>query len=200
MGHHKGKLLPPKAGNHGIGEELGQQPGEVAEQLIADGMTPVIVDLLEVIHIEDTQRERRLLALMLLKPLLPLVELVAPVIKPGQVVAVGGFLNAVELLKRLQVMADPTLQLFRLERLVEKVVGPLLEVASRQAPFVRHRDPYDGELLLAVALSQHPYQADAVNFRHVVVDQYQPDGRILLKGGQGFAGMARLVDQQQLLA
>ncbi len=198
--HHQGKLLAAKAGDHGIGEELGEQTGEVTQQLIADGVTPVIVDLLEVIHIEHAQCKRCFLALVLLEPFLTLVEPVAPVVEPGQVVAIGRLLDAVELLQRLQIVADPALQLFRLERLVEEVVGTLFEVAGGEAAFVRHRDPYDGELLLAVALAQHAYQADPVNFWHIVVDQYQPDGRVLLELGQRFTGVARLVHLQQLLA
>ena len=200
MGHHQGKFLATETGYHGIREELGEQPGQVAEQLIADGMAPVIVDLLEMIHIEHAQGELRLLTLMLLEPLLPLVEPVTPVVEPGQVVAIGGFLDAVELLKGLQIVADPALQLLGLERLVEKIVRPLLEVAGREAVLVRHRDADDGELLLAVTLTQHPHQADAVDFRHVVIHQHQANGRVLLEQGQGIPGAGCLVHQQQLLA
>lgn len=89
MGHHQGKLFPTEAGYHGIREKLGKQPCQVTEQLIADGMTPVIVDVFEMIHVEHAQGERRLLALVLLEPLLSLVEPVAPVVEPGQVVPIG---------------------------------------------------------------------------------------------------------------
>ncbi len=200
MGHHKCKLFPTEAGYHGIREKLGKQPCQVAEQLIADGMTPVIVDVFEMIHVEHAQGERRLLALVLLEPLLSLVEPVAPVVESGQVVPVGRLLDAVELLQRFQVVADPALQLLGLKGLVEEVVRPLLEVAGREAVLVRHRDADDGELLLAVALPQHPHQTDAVDLRHVVVHQHEPDGGVLLEQGQGIAGSGGLVYLQQLLA
>ncbi len=97
-------------------------------------------------------------------------------------------------------MADPALQLFRLERLVEKVVGPLFQVASGETALVRDRDPDNRQLLLAVTLSQHAHQTDAIDLRHIVVDQSQPDAGVLLQHRHRFARMTRLVHLQQLLA
>ena len=129
VGHHQGKFFTTESGYHGIREELGEQPGQVTEQLIADGVPPVIIDLLGVIHIEHAQGELRLMALILLEPLLTLVEPVASVVKSGQVVSVGRFLDVVELLKGLQVVADPALQLLGFNGLIEKIIRPLLELA-----------------------------------------------------------------------
>ena len=128
------------------------------------------------------------MALMLLEPLLTLVEPVASVVKSGQVVSVGRFLDVVELLKGLQVVADPALQLLGFKGLIEKIIRPLLEVACREAVFVLHRDADDGELLLAVALAQHSHQADAIDLRHVVVHQHQANGGVLLELRQRIAG------------